>query len=125
MTFTYDTANPFTLDRDKIRSKVQDTVENSGVKPDGVNFSDEFIAGLLTDQGNVNRTVAALYETLATAWANYVNTEMGPRREDQGKIADNYMKLAKQWRNDYGYAEGDNIIQLGSLDEGISEDEPT
>lgn len=101
MTFTY--AGTLTTDLDKIRFKIQDTVENSGVKPNGGNFSDEEINGLLDVEGNVNRTVAALYEALATVWANYVDTKIGPRDEKLSQIADRYVKIAKQWRDDYGY----------------------
>ena len=101
MTFTY--AGTLATDLDEIRFKVQDTVSGSGVKPAGGNFTDEEIAGLLTIEGTVERTVAALYEALAAIWGNYVDTRMGARDEKLSQVADRYWKLAKQWRQDYGY----------------------
>lgn len=102
MTFTYD--GTLTTNLDKIRFKIQDTVSGSGIKPNNGNFTDEEIAGLLAEEGNnVNRTVAALYEALATVWANYVDTKIGSRDEKSSQAAARYAKLAEKWRDDYGY----------------------
>jgi len=101
MTFTYN--GNLATDLDVIRFRVRDTSENDGVRPNGGNFSDEEISGLLTIEGNPNRTVAALYEALATEWSNYVDTKIGPRDEKLSQVATRYQQLATQYRSDYGY----------------------
>lgn len=120
MTFTY--VGTLTTDLDKVRFRINDTVENSGVKPDGGNFTDEEINGLLTLEGNVNRTIAALYETLSSVWAGYIDTKIGSRDEKQSQIADRYAKLASQWRSDYGY--GQTTLRTGFVTrvDGFSDD---
>lgn len=110
MNFTY--IDLLLTDRDIIRFKVQDTVQSSGPKPDGGNFSDEEIAGMLTIEGTVNRTVAALFEALAAIWGHYVDTRIGPRDEKLSQIAERYAKQAKEWRDEYGY--GDNATTLAT-----------
>lgn len=114
MTFTY--VGDLSTDLDKIRFKVQDTVENAGVKPGkgaNSNFSDEEINGLQASEGTVNRTVSALYETLAAVWARYVNTQVGARKEELQKVADMYLSLAKQWRKQYGFGDNSTIFETG------------
>lgn len=101
MTFTY--AGTLATDLDKIRFKVQDTTSGSGPKPNGGNFTDEEINGLLTMEGSINRTIAALYETLAMAWATYVDSQIGERRESLSQVADRYSKMAAEWRKEYGH----------------------
>lgn len=120
MTFTY--AGTLATDLDTIRFQIGDTVENSGVKPNDGNFSDEEINGLLAREGTAERTIAALYENLAAVWARYVNTRIGPRSEELGKVADNYLKLAKQYRDDYGY--GRTTLRTGFVTrvDGYSDD---
>lgn len=123
MAFTY--IGDLSTDLDKIRFRIQDTVENSGPKPLNGNFTDEEINGLLTIEGTVGRTEAALYETLESAWANYIDTEIGSRDEKQSQVAKRYAAKAARARKDYGYSEGNNIITIGMFDEDISENEPT
>ena len=120
MTFTY--AGTLATDLDEIRFKVQDTVSGSGVKPAGGNFTDEEIAGLLTIEGTVERTVAALYEALAAIWGVYADTKIGPRDEKLSQVADRYQKIAKQWRQDYGY--GSTTLATGFVTrvDGYSDD---
>lgn len=122
MTFTYN--GDLATNLDEIRFQIQDTVENSGVKPSGGNFSDEEIAGLLTLEVTVGRTIARLYETLGTAWAKYVDTKIGSRDEKLSQVSKNYFALASQWRAKHGGGSG-FTISIGSLDEGISEDAAT
>lgn len=130
MTFTY--TDTLATDLDEIRFQIQDTVENNGVKPivdasadpNGSNFSNEEITGLLALEITVGRTIARLYETLAVSWANYVDTKIGSRDEKLSKIADNYRAMAAEWRAKHGGGSG-FVIGIGSMDEGISEDEPT
>ncbi len=119
MTFTYN--EDLSTDLDVIRFRVSDTTSGSGLKPDGSNFTDEEISGLLTIEGSPERTIAAIYENLATAWANYVDTQIGARSEKLSQKATRYASLAKQWRDDYGSV-GLSGISIGILDEGISED---
>lgn len=120
MTFTYN--GDLATDLDEIRFKIQDTVANSGVKPAGGNFTDEEIAGLLTHEGTVERTVAGLYEALAVVWANHVDTSIGPRNEKLSQAADRYQKLATKYRSDYGY--GSTVLATGFVTrvDGYSDD---
>lgn len=120
MTFTY--VGTLLTDLDEIRFKVQDTVSGSGVKPAGGNFTDEEIAGLLTIEGTVERTVAALLEALAAIWGTYVDTSIGPRDEKLSQVAARYEKLAAKWRKDYGY--GSAVLTTGFVTrvDGYSDD---
>ena len=111
MTFTY--AGTLATDLDKIRFKIADTVEDDGVKPDGGNFTDEELNGLMSMEGTVNRTIAAAYEALAVIWANYVDTKIGPRDEKLSQVAKRYSNLAKQWRADWGYGGGGVTLTTG------------
>ena len=111
MAFNYD--GTLTTDLDTIRFRIQDTVSGSGVKPLGGNFTDEEITGLLTIEGGVNRTVAALYESLATIWSIYVDTEIGPRDEKLSQVAKNYANLAKKWREDFGFGDTTGTLATG------------
>ncbi len=109
-------------DRDEIRFKIQDTVSGSGVKPAGGNFTDNEIAAMLTIEGTVERTVAALFEALVAIWGIYADTRIGPRDEKLSQVADRYQKLAKQWRQDYGY--GSTTLATGFVTrvDGYSQD---
>lgn len=123
MTFTY--LGDLSTDLDVIRFSIQDTIADIGVKPNGDNFTDEEISGLLTIEGTTNKTIAALYEALATVWASAVDTEIGSRKEKSSQAAIRYASLAKKWRDDYGFTSGLNVISVGLFDEGISQEEPT
>lgn len=120
MTFTY--LGTLATDLDEIRFKVQDTVSGSGVKPSGSNFTDEEINGLFTTEGTVERTVAALYEALATIWAIQFDTEMGPRKEKASQVASSYQKLATQWRKNYGLAADTLVTSFVTRVDGYSDD---
>ena len=122
MTFTY--VGTLVTDLDKIRFKLQDTVSGSGIKPNGGNFTDEEINGLLAIEGTVNRTVSALYEALAVVWSNYVDTQVGARREALSTVADKYMNLASKWRDQYGYADTSTVLSTGFVTrvDGYSDD---
>lgn len=109
MTFTY--VGTLATDLDTIRFRIQDTVSGSGIKPSGGNFTDEEIAGLLTIEGNVNRTVAALYEALATIWGIHADSKIGSRDEKLSQVAAGYAKLAAKARSDYGY--GSTTLSTG------------
>lgn len=120
MTFTY--LGTLATDLDEIRFKAQDTVSGSGPKPAGGNFTDEEIAGLLTHEATVERTVAALYEALASAWGSYTDAKIGPRDEKLSQVAERYQKIAAQWRKDYGH--GSTVLATGFVTrvDGYSDD---
>lgn len=119
MTFTYD--KTLSTNLAKVRFAIQDTIENEGIKPDGANFEDEEINGVLDVEVTVGRTVAALFEALATGYSIYADTQIGSRREALGKIADNFRKRAEE----HGYVTGNNVISVSSLDEDISQPSTT
>jgi len=124
MTFTYN--GDGATDLDKIRFKIGDTVEDAGVLPgagSATNFTDEEIGWILTDEGSINRTIAGLYEALATRWANYVDTQVGSRDEKLSQKAKMYKALADKWRDEYGQA-GSTGIVFGLWDHDISENDP-
>jgi hypothetical protein len=105
MTFTY--TGTLATNLDYIRFKIGDRAASAGPLPGtgtSTNFTDEEIAGLLAVEGTKERTVAALFEMLAGAWASKGNSEIGPRREEREKTSEHFAKLAKQWREDYGSA---------------------
>lgn len=121
MTFTYDTT--LATDLALIRFQIQDTAASpSGIKPLGGNFTDEEINAMLAIEGTVNRTIARMYEVLSVAWANYVDTKIGPRDEKLSQVAARYAALAKQWRDDYGY--GATTLSTGFVTrvDGYSDD---
>lgn len=120
MTFTY--VGTLLTDLDTIRFNIQDTVSGSGAKPDGGNFTDEEIAGILTIEGNTNRATARLFESLASVWNRKVNSEIGPRREEWGKVADNYEKQAVKWRANYGYGGATVVSGFVTRVDGYSDD---
>ncbi len=123
MTFTYN-VTPST-DLDLIRLTIGDNVEDTGVKPNGTNYSDEEINFFLSKEGNnPNKTVARLYENLATLYATYVDTKIGSRDEKLSKVADNYIKLAAKWRDDYGYGDTSTALVTGFVTrvDGYSDD---
>lgn len=120
MTFTY--VGTLVTNLDEIRFKIQDTVSGSGPKPSGGNFTDEEIAGLLTTEGNVERTIAALYEALASIWGHYVDSSIGPRNERLSQVADRYQKMATQWRKDYGFGGTTLVTGFVTRVDGYSDD---
>lgn len=122
MTFTYDAT--LSTDLAKIRLRIQDTAASpSGIKPLGANFTDEEINSVYASEGSsIMRTVAALYEILAVAWANYVDTKIGPRDEKLSQVAARYAALAQEWRESYGY--GTTTLSTGFVtrQDGYSDD---
>lgn len=108
MAFNYDAA--LGTDRDMVRFRVGDTVENAGPLPGGANFADAEIDALLAQEGSVYRAVAALYEALATRWATSVDAQIGPRREAYSQTAARYQSLAKQHRDAYGHAPTTSMV---------------
>lgn len=100
MAFTYSDA--LTLDRDKVRFSLGDTVSAAGPKPADGNFSDAEIAGLVTIEGTWQRATAAAFETLAALWAKHVTFNADGMAASQSDIAEQYRQSAKDWRAKYG-----------------------
>ena len=104
MTFTYDlTETGDALLYGKVRLEIGDTAENSGVKPDGSNFSDAELDLILSEEGDsVGRAAARCFEILANWYAGVADLTVGPRKEALGKVAESYAKRAKEYRRKYG-----------------------
>ena len=102
MGFTY--TDTLLTDLDKLRYAIQDTVADQGIKPNGSNFSDEEIGGLVTLEGSWQRATAAAFEALSSIWAtqeNYNHDGLN-RTWDASK---HFRELAKKWRAKYGYGD--------------------
>lgn len=96
MAFTY--VGDLSTNRDKVRFYICDTVSGSGPRPNGGNFTDAEVDGLLTVEGSWQRAAAAAFEVLAAEWAQYVDTQVGPRREALNQTAQRFAELATMWR---------------------------
>jgi hypothetical protein len=93
MAFTYD----ITTDVGKVRFQIGDRVENTGVRPDGTNFSDEEIEMMLTElNDNILATSARLLSTLSAEWALLTDFAMGPRKESYSQVSKQYGVLASK-----------------------------
>ena len=104
MTLTY--AGTYSSDREKVRFHIADTTASAGPRPADANYTDELLDPLITAAGSWKVAVAQMFDALAAEWSQYANTQVGPRREDFGKVADAYAKRAKSWRDDYGIRTG-------------------
>ena len=104
MAVTYD--DTLDTDRDVVRFHLRDTKQSEGPRPADANYSDAEIDALVTSTGSWQKTVATLLDALAIEWSRHANIQVGPRREDFGKIADAFSARAKQWRDDYGIRTG-------------------
>jgi len=120
MTFTY--VETLLTSRDYIRFKIGDTVSSSGPKPNGGNFTDEEIAGLLAIEGTKERTVAAIFETLSGIWAHYVDTKIGPRDEKLSQVSARYAAWAKELRDEFGTAAATLSTGFVTRVDGYSQD---
>lgn len=120
MTFTY--AGTLATDLDLIRFKIGDTVSGGGPKPNGGNFTDEEISGLLAIEGNANRTIAAIYETLWSIYAKRANSEIGSRKESLSDIAKQYKELAEAQREQFGTAASTITSSFVTRVDGNSQD---
>ncbi|HSW63421.1 MAG TPA: hypothetical protein VLH56_08935 [Dissulfurispiraceae bacterium] len=105
MTVTYNLANadPQIVLISLVRLEIGDTTLGAGVRPDGSNLSDEEISVWLQREGDdILRSTAAACEALSRQWANMANITLGPRKEELGKISDNYARRAEQLRERAG-----------------------
>lgn len=98
MTYTYSLSD----DTGLLRLEIGDVVENSGVRPNGRNFSDEELAIFLVE-GSVGRGAARACEVLANEWSAYAGSErLGPMSQARQQ-ASLYQERAEHYRQIYGY----------------------
>ena len=100
MTFTY--TQTLLTDRDKIRFAIGDTTEDSGVLPGGSNFSDEELAGLVTQEGSWEGAVLACFNSLSARYGKLVDFAVGQRRESLSQAAESFRKQAEDWKKKHG-----------------------
>lgn len=113
MAFTYD----LTTNRGVVRLNTGDTVENSGPRPDKRNFSDEEIDYFIaTETAGTTAASALVFEILANEWASYTLSEdEGEVSFDAKEVSDQYLEIAKKWRNRPGGGTGSSSLQAGIL----------
>lgn len=103
MTFNYTDA--LTSDQDKIRFRISDTQEDIGPRPDKRNFSNEEIAFVLSEETEVNASIAHCFEILASEWTSFSLSESGALASFNAKgTAKEYLDLASKWRKKPGGA---------------------
>ena len=98
MTFTYSLAD----DIGKVRFELGDSVASSGVRPGGVNFTDEEITAVLGSEPDVTLAVTRLLDVLSREWAQVVDITLGPRKESFSQVSKAYAQLAARLRDDVG-----------------------
>lgn len=107
-TYTVPSSAPITYvgtlatDLDQVRFAIGDTVSGSGPRPDGANFSDAELTGLIAAEGTWQRAVAGAFETLAALWATHQSFTVGDVQVGQTNIGISYRDQAKDWRKRYG-----------------------
>jgi len=119
MAFTYD--DTLAADRDRVRFALQDTTIDSGPKPDGGNFTNSELGGLVTLEGEWQRAVAAGFEALAAIWTQYADLSEGPHKETLSQIAGGHRKSAALWRARSGSATPARVAGIIKMD-GYSDD---
>lgn len=100
MTFTY--AGTLATDLDWMRFQIQDVTANAGPKPDGANFTDAELTGLITSEGSKGRAVAACFEALAALWSVKYDFTTEGQSFRRSMPSDKFAKLASDWRAQYG-----------------------
>lgn len=113
MAFTYD----LTSNRGVVRLNTGDTVENSGPRPDKRNFSDEEIDYFIaTETAGTTAASALAFEILANEWAAYsISEREGEVSFDAKEVSDQYLEIARKWRNRPGGGTGSSSFQAGIL----------
>lgn len=97
MAFTYS----LSTDLGKTRLAIGDTVNGSGPRPAGTNYSDEEINVFLTPAiaagYTYGRAVAQMFRVLANEWSGQANISIGEYSAQYAAVADNYRKAANEW----------------------------
>jgi hypothetical protein len=100
VTFTY--RGDLSTDLDKVRFYIGDTSDTAtggtGVKPDGSNYTDEEINGVIATEGSYQAAVSSMAYTLAFAFASKSNLRVELYSESFSDIADRYQKLGDEWQ---------------------------
>lgn len=120
MAFTYD----FSVKRNValVRLALGDTVQNSGVLPDGRNFSDSEIEAVLNEcSDDVDAATFVFLKSLANAWGTFVDITVGPRKEALSDIAFHYAKRASEMGSKTGLSAKSFAVALTRVD-GYSDD---
>ena len=120
MTFTYDlTETDDLLLVSKVRLELGDTVSGSGIRPGGLNLSDEEILHWLDEEDDDVSSVAGRAAlALANMWASAAVSEtVGSHSVNYGKISDLWAKRAEG----YGFGLDSEVdIQTGTITYDIS-----
>lgn len=106
MAFTYDiAASGEYLTISQIRLEIGDTVEDSGVRPDGRNFSDAELLSIYGDEGDhVGRAAARCCELLAREWGRVPKTTLRGDAIDPSQASVNFAREARELRRAHGSA---------------------
>lgn len=121
MSFTYDltAADADLLLISKVRLELGDTVSGSGVRPGGLNLSDEEISSWLNEEvDNIQSVAGRAALALANVWASAsVSETVGSHSINYGNISDLWAKRAEG----YGFGVGAGVdIQTGAITYDIS-----
>ena len=108
MAFTYD----LSTNVGKIRLELGDTIQNSGIRPNNGNLSDEELQYWYDRELNVMRAVAAACEALARMWSTAASISIGPHSESLSDVAEAWDKRAKLLRQQYGDTPGSTSGQF-------------
>ncbi|NIQ08547.1 MAG: hypothetical protein GWO23_02200 [Gammaproteobacteria bacterium] len=98
--FDYD--DTLATDKDKVRFFIGDKVQDKGPLPQGENFSDDEINGLITSEGSWEAAVAAAFETLAAKWVTLPSFQADNFSISRSHIAKNFQAQAELWRKGHG-----------------------
>jgi hypothetical protein len=112
MTFTYVLEN----DVGKVRFELGDYTEDSGVRPGGLNFTDEEITAILVSETEVMPAVARLMDVLSREWALVVDITLGPRKEAFSQVSKRYADLAERLRDDTGSGSAGTNLRFNRQD---------
>ena len=119
MTFTYDLTEADTdlLLISQVRLELGDTVSGSGVRPGGVNLSDEEIQNWLNAESNdIMRTVGRAALALANMWASAAISEtVGAHSVSYKNISDLWAKRAHDISVEVGGVAGFGGLQSSTL----------
>lgn len=115
MSFTYDYESNAEVAR--VRLAIGDTVLDAGVRPEGMNFSDEEISAILRDVNNDTDAAAYVFlKSLANAWGTYVDITVGPRKEALSHISNHYARRADEVRKQINLESKSFTVLLNRVD---------